>query len=155
MTQCSLVFDQQPHTYSSDRSKVAYLIGCLQGSAHSWGTVVWEKQGPIVSIYFNCTGEMRKIFDHTVRGKEAQRDCFPSIKDLASLLNLPLSFAVLLRGAAGMMKHFKVCFAMLSVRTSRMSWCHTGSLTDWTNSSSRPSASIIVSVNIGGRKRAR
>ena len=33
LLQCSLVFEQQPQTYSTDKSKVAYVVGLLTGRA--------------------------------------------------------------------------------------------------------------------------
>ena len=38
--QCSLVFEQQPATYSTDGSKIAYLMGLLKGNALAWASAV-------------------------------------------------------------------------------------------------------------------
>lgn len=73
---CSVVFDQQPHTYSIDRSKMYYLMGCFRGSARNWATVVWEKQSLICGSFSDFTRAMRKIFDHPVRGKDAAKKLF-------------------------------------------------------------------------------
>ncbi len=42
--QCSLVFAQQPLTYSTDQTKVAYIMGLLKGSALDGATAVRESQ---------------------------------------------------------------------------------------------------------------
>lgn len=63
LTQCSLIFEQQPMTYSNDCTKIAYLIGCLRGHALSWTSAVWEKQSQSCSSYSAFTTEMRDIFD--------------------------------------------------------------------------------------------
>ena len=73
LMQCSLVFEQQPRTYASDRSRICYLLGLLKGSALTWGSAVWEEQSPVCQSYVAFIREMKKVFDHPVRGKEATR----------------------------------------------------------------------------------
>ena len=73
LMQCSLVFEQLPRTYATDRSRICYLLGLLKGSALTWGSAVWEEQSPVCNSYAAFTSEMRKVFDHPVRGKEATR----------------------------------------------------------------------------------
>ncbi|KAK6295546.1 hypothetical protein J4Q44_G00347720 [Coregonus suidteri] len=73
LTQCSLVFEQQPLTYASERARIAYLINSTSGSARAWGSAVWESQLDICNAYVAFTTEMRKVFDHPVRGKEAAK----------------------------------------------------------------------------------
>lgn len=121
LTQCSLVFDLQPHTYSTDKAKVAYLIGCLRGSARSWATAEWEKRAPIVSSYSDFTDEMRKIFDHPVRGKEASKRLFSLRQGPRSVAEFAVEFRCLA-------KPFKACFTMGLTITLRTNWCHTRSL---------------------------
>uniref|UniRef100_A0A8C5HTM3 Gypsy retrotransposon integrase-like protein 1 n=3 Tax=Gouania willdenowi TaxID=441366 RepID=A0A8C5HTM3_GOUWI len=71
LTQVSLVFELQPTSYASDRAKIAYLIGLLRGPARDWGTAVWEKQGEICTSYSRFSADMRRVFDHPVRGRDA------------------------------------------------------------------------------------
>uniref|UniRef100_A0A8C5CGL7 CCHC-type domain-containing protein n=1 Tax=Gadus morhua TaxID=8049 RepID=A0A8C5CGL7_GADMO len=73
LLQCSLVFELQPLTYPTDRSRVAYLIGSLRGEALAWATAVWERGSAVCSDYSAFTAEMRMVFDHPVRGKEASQ----------------------------------------------------------------------------------
>uniref|UniRef100_A0A3Q1CEC3 DUF4939 domain-containing protein n=1 Tax=Amphiprion ocellaris TaxID=80972 RepID=A0A3Q1CEC3_AMPOC len=40
LTEVSLVFNLQPQSYSSNRSKIAYLISLLSGSVREWGMAV-------------------------------------------------------------------------------------------------------------------
>uniref|UniRef100_A0AAQ5ZXR0 CCHC-type domain-containing protein n=1 Tax=Amphiprion ocellaris TaxID=80972 RepID=A0AAQ5ZXR0_AMPOC len=71
LTQVSLVFDLQPRSYASERAKVAFLVSLLSGAARDWGTSLWEQQGAVCNSYASFTAEMRKIFDHPVRGRDA------------------------------------------------------------------------------------
>lgn len=95
LVQCSLVFEQQPHSYASDRAKIAYLIGSLRGAALSWATAMWEKQSLISSSYPHFIQEMRKVFDHPVRGKDAARRLLSLRQGPRSVAELAIEFRTL------------------------------------------------------------
>lgn len=59
LTQCSLVFEQQPQTYTTERSRIAYLINSTSGSARSWASAVWESQGAVCHSYLAFTAKIR------------------------------------------------------------------------------------------------
>uniref|UniRef100_A0A672ILC2 DUF4939 domain-containing protein n=1 Tax=Salarias fasciatus TaxID=181472 RepID=A0A672ILC2_SALFA len=67
----SLVFELQPLSYPSDRSRITYLIGLLSGPARAWGTALWENQSPACRTYQAFTEEMKRNFDHPVKGRDA------------------------------------------------------------------------------------
>ncbi|KAJ7990648.1 hypothetical protein DPEC_G00302570 [Dallia pectoralis] len=71
LIQCSLVFEQQPLSYPTDRSKIAYLMSLLKGNALAWASVVWDNQSPISQSFICFTTEMGRVFDHPVRGSVA------------------------------------------------------------------------------------
>ena len=73
LLQCSLVFELQPLTYPTDGSRIAYLIGSLRGEALAWATAVWERGSAVCRDYSAFTAEMRMVFDHPVRGREASQ----------------------------------------------------------------------------------
>lgn len=71
--QCSLVFEQQSYTYSSDTSKIAYVMGLLKGKALDWASAVRESQSHATVSYDYFVSEMRKVFDHPVQGRDAAK----------------------------------------------------------------------------------
>lgn len=73
LLQCSLVFDQQPLTYATDKSRIAFVISLLTGKASQWATAAWESNALFFDSYATFTNEMKKIFDHPLRGKEAAK----------------------------------------------------------------------------------
>uniref|UniRef100_A0A8C9X8K7 CCHC-type domain-containing protein n=1 Tax=Sander lucioperca TaxID=283035 RepID=A0A8C9X8K7_SANLU len=95
LTQCSLVFEQQPLTYASERSRIAYLINSTSGSARSWGSAVWESQSDVCNSYVAFTTEMRKVFDHPVRGKEAAKRLFSLRQGSRSVAEMAVEFRTL------------------------------------------------------------
>ena len=71
--QCTLVFEQQPSTYHTDGARVAYVMSLLRGRALDWATAVRESQPHICWSYDTFISEMKKVFDHPVRGRDASR----------------------------------------------------------------------------------
>uniref|UniRef100_A0A3P8RK92 CCHC-type domain-containing protein n=1 Tax=Amphiprion percula TaxID=161767 RepID=A0A3P8RK92_AMPPE len=71
LMQTSLVFELQPLTYSTDRSRIAYILSLLTGAARDWGSAVWAAQTAVCHSYVAFVQEMRKVFDHPVRGRDA------------------------------------------------------------------------------------
>lgn len=69
--QCSLVFDQQPLTYSSDRSKIAFVCSLLFGRASAWALAMANANSPAWQSYLLFCSELRKVFDHPLQSKEA------------------------------------------------------------------------------------
>ncbi len=73
LTQCEVVFSLQPQTYAVDRARIAYVISLLTGRARGWATAVWEAQASCCGHYELFKGEMIKVFDRSVYGREASR----------------------------------------------------------------------------------
>ncbi|XP_054624868.1 retrotransposon-derived protein PEG10 isoform X1 [Dunckerocampus dactyliophorus] len=69
--QCSLVFDQQPTTYSSDQSKVAFIMSLLSGRAATWAMVASTSMPAIRTSLPMFLEEIRRVFHHPIRGMEA------------------------------------------------------------------------------------
>lgn len=73
LLQCSLIFDLQPTTYSTDKSRIAFVLSLLSGKASQWATACWESKSDIFQSFDAFTEEMRSIFDHPLKGKEAAK----------------------------------------------------------------------------------
>ena len=73
LLQCSLLFELQPQTYPTDKAWIAYLSGALRGEALAWATVVWERGSAACFDYSVISEEMRRVFNHPVRGREASQ----------------------------------------------------------------------------------
>lgn len=71
LLQCSLVFTQQPNTYATTQSKIAFIMSLLSGQAAAWALAVTTGGSDILGNYTQFTDEMKRIFDHPVRGGEA------------------------------------------------------------------------------------
>ena len=69
--QCTLVFEQQPLTYATDKSKIAFIMSLLSDRASSWALAVSSSTSTVTQFYPSFVSEMRKVFDHPVQGREA------------------------------------------------------------------------------------
>ena len=95
LTQCSLVFEMQPQTYPTERSRIAYLIGSLSGEALAWAAAVWERGSAVCHNYGAFTEDMRKVFDHPVRGKEASQRLLQLRQGSRSVASFAVEFRTL------------------------------------------------------------
>ena len=64
------MFEQQPLTYASDRTKTAFIMSLLSDQAADWA-VANSMNRPTLTLSYTDVCEMRRVFDHPVRGKEA------------------------------------------------------------------------------------
>lgn len=69
--QCRLVFDQQPQTYCSEGSKVAFVMSLLSGKASAWAVALTGSNSPLCQTLESFTSEMLRVFDHPLQSKEA------------------------------------------------------------------------------------
>lgn len=95
LLQCALVFEQQPHTYASDKSRISFILGLLSGKASQWATAAWEANSRIFQSYTSFTAEMRKIFDHPVKGREAGKRLLSLNQGSTSVSQYAIDFRIL------------------------------------------------------------
>lgn len=95
LLQCSLVFDLQPNTYNTDKSRIAFLISLLTGRAAQWATAVVENNSPVGNSYASFSNEMRKIFDHPLKGKEAAKRLLSLNQGASSVAHYAIDFRIL------------------------------------------------------------
>lgn len=66
-----LVFDQQPSSYSSNRSCIAYVINLPRGKAVEWASALWESGSPALASFEAFTTEMRRVFDQPFKFEDS------------------------------------------------------------------------------------
>ncbi len=69
--QYSLVFNQQPITYSTHQAKIAFVMSLLTGQAAAWSLAITTQQSEVLTDYTLFTDKMRRVFDHPVKGRQA------------------------------------------------------------------------------------
>lgn len=53
LLQCSLTIEMQPHLYTSDRAKIAFIISLLTGRVLQWAETIWAQAGTITQSLNN------------------------------------------------------------------------------------------------------
>ena len=91
---CSLVFNQQPLSYPTDRSKIAYTINLLRGRAAQWATALWDQESSILSSFDQFSSEMCRIFDHPRQGQEASKRLFSICQGSRSVADFSIEFRI-------------------------------------------------------------
>ena len=71
ITNCSIHFALQPHTFVSETAKVAFIINHLTGRARLWGTAEWERQTPACASFASFSAELRRVFGEVARGPDS------------------------------------------------------------------------------------
>ena len=93
--QCSLVFEQQPLTYASDRTKTAFIMSLLSDQAADWAVGNSINRPTLALYYTDFVCEMRRVFDHPVRGKEASSRLLSLRQGSDSVAQFALNFRIL------------------------------------------------------------
>lgn len=93
--QCMLVFNQQPLTYSSDSSRVAFIMSLLSGKASAWAVALSSSKSPICSTLSSFTSEMQKVFDHPLQDKEASNRLLSLRQGSGSVSTYSVDFRIL------------------------------------------------------------
>lgn len=113
LLQCTLIFDQKPHTYASDRSKVSYIIGLLTSRALTWAEAFLETTPLHTLSHQVFTTELLKVFDGPVRGREAAKRLMSLRQGNRSVAELSVEFRTLAADSgwnpAALMDHFLQC----------------------------------------------
>ena len=95
LSQCSVIFELQPTSFPSERSKVAYVIIQLSGRAREWGTALWEAQSPSCNNFKDFSDEMRRVFDRSKHGHEAARELLHMRQGQGSVSDYAIDFQTL------------------------------------------------------------
>ncbi len=62
LLQCSLYIEMQPHLYSTERSKVSFIISLLSGKALQWAETIWAQSSNITQSFDNFVAHFREVF---------------------------------------------------------------------------------------------
>ena len=70
LLQCSLYFDQQTQSYSTDESRVSFICSLLTGRALEWATALWYGGQLSFPSYNEFLTQFREVFEHSAGGKD-------------------------------------------------------------------------------------
>ena len=73
LTQCEIHFEMRTAAFSSERSKIAFILSHLSGRAEAWATAEWAQRTRVCDSLAEFTGSLTRIFQHNAPGREAAR----------------------------------------------------------------------------------
>lgn len=88
------MFNQQPSTYPSDNSRVAFVSSLLSDRAAAWASAATATNPMLCSNFQAFLQEMRKVFDHPVKGRKAVNQLL-SLKHCNQSVEYSVSFRIL------------------------------------------------------------
>lgn len=62
LLQCSLYFELQPHQFTTEWAKVAFIISLLMGRALQWAEPLWNSQSPRINSLDSFVKHFREVF---------------------------------------------------------------------------------------------
>ncbi len=71
LMQSYICISQQPLTYPTDDSRVAFICSLLTGKALEWATAMWQGNRMSFPSYDHFIRQFRDVFEHSASGKEA------------------------------------------------------------------------------------
>ena len=81
--------------FTTDRSRIAYVIAVLTGRAREWATAVWDANAACCSSFKLFSEEMQRDFDRSLRGKEAARELLYIKQGARSVYDFAIEFCTL------------------------------------------------------------
>ena len=94
LSQCSLVFELQPSSFPSDRSRIADIITLTSRRALAWASAVWEQQTPLCFNLQQFPQEL-KVFYRSVLGREAARKLLCLLQGFLRVADYAIDFHML------------------------------------------------------------
>jgi len=92
LTNCSILFSLQPHTFASEAARVAFTVNHLTGKARLWGTAEWEQQTPACASFVAFSAEMRKVFGSVRLGPDAAGGLLSLSQGSGTVVNYAIDF---------------------------------------------------------------
>ncbi len=67
LLQVALFIEMQPQRFSTEHSKVAFLISLLTGKALLWARAIWNAKSVIINSYDALTNHFKEVFSSATR----------------------------------------------------------------------------------------
>uniref|UniRef100_A0A671N314 DUF4939 domain-containing protein n=1 Tax=Sinocyclocheilus anshuiensis TaxID=1608454 RepID=A0A671N314_9TELE len=74
LLQVDLFIEMQPQKFTTERSKVAFLISLLNGNALEWAQAIWNTDGTIINFYDAFKNHFKEVFGSTTGELSVERE---------------------------------------------------------------------------------
>ncbi len=108
LLQCSLYIEMQPHLYSTERSKVSFIISLLSGKVLQWAETIWAQSSNIIQSFDNFVAHFREVFGRPYGDPSTSDQLYHLRQGSLPIKEYALRFRTL--AAAGMNNHYAILF---------------------------------------------
>lgn len=109
LLKCASVFEQQPLTCASDKSRISFIMLLLSGKASEWATAAWNINSPICNFYSQLSLLLTVAL---FRERKQVSGYFLSDRALYQLLSMHWIFAFWLQRVGGIKSPCRGLFSM-------------------------------------------
>lgn len=95
LLQCSMYFNQQTQSYSTDESRVSFICSLLTGRALEWATALWYGGQLSFPSYDEFLTQFREVFEHSAGGKDPGELLLTLLQGNSTSAHYTLSFRTL------------------------------------------------------------
>lgn len=71
---CSIHFEHSPRAFTSDRSKIAFMVSHLSGRARKWATAEWDRDSPLCRSLHDFQEALKSTFGPVATNREKARE---------------------------------------------------------------------------------
>ncbi len=93
--QCSLALEMQPHLYTTEKAKIAFIISLLTGRALQWAETIWTQAGTVTRSLDNFVAHFREVFGTPAGGSSAGEQLYNLRQGNMSINDYALKFRTL------------------------------------------------------------
>ncbi len=95
LLQCSLALEMQPHLYTTERVKIAFIISLLNGRALQWAETIWAQAGTVTQSLNSFITHLREVFGTPARDSSAGEQLYHLQQGNMSIHDYALKFRTL------------------------------------------------------------
>ena len=95
LIECSIHFEHSPHVFTTDRSKIAFMVSHLAGRARAWAMAEWARESPLCSFLEDFKAALMRTFDPVSTDREKARELSGLTQGSGSVCDYAIHFRTL------------------------------------------------------------
>ncbi|XP_057714608.1 uncharacterized protein lrfn5a isoform X1 [Corythoichthys intestinalis] len=98
VTECSMHFDCSPHEFTTDRSRIAFMVSHMSGQARAWAMAEWERDSCSCHNLSSFIDALKTTFDPVCSERDRARELSSLRQGKASVNDYAIQFRTLAAG---------------------------------------------------------
>ncbi len=98
LLQCSLTIELQPQMFTTEQSRIAFVISALTGPALQWAETIWNQAGPATQSFSCFLAHFREVFGRSSGNSSIGERLYQLKQGAMSIQQYSLKFRTLAAG---------------------------------------------------------